>query len=186
MPNWCANELYIASKNKHTLDAFTKKVGLKDDKPDFDFGKILPEPDYEKVEVLPPFPDIVGDKKPVDSEQAWWDWRVQNWGTKWDLDGLDIPPSFGKWKQFGDDNKDIHFVHFEFMSAWSPPEAVIIAAGNQNPSLMFALQYYEPGCDFEGELIMLNGEIETHNTRECKPEIESLAEWKAGKIGERK
>ena len=146
MPNWCANELYIASKNKHTLDAFTKKVGLKDDKPDFDFGKILPEPDYEKVEVLPTFPDIVGDKKPVKSDHAWWDWRVQNWGTKWDACESHIC------------NNDINFFCVSFETAWSPPIDWIDNIMENFPDLCFELEYEEPGMGFGG---LLQAQYET-------------------------
>ena len=184
MPNWCANDLYISAMNKHKLDAFAQKVGLKDrGSATFDYGKILPEPDYEKVEVLPTFPTITGHNKPVDSSQAWWDWRVQNWGCKWNINELDIPPIWGKWEQYGD-HKDVHYIHIQFESPWSPPEPVIIAAGEQHPELVFALHYFEPGVGFEGELVILNGEIDMQQQRECRPEIEYLAEWKATEIGE--
>ena len=42
---------------------------------------MIPEPDYDKVEVKSTFPNE--DKKDDFRMPKWWDWRVQNWGTKW-------------------------------------------------------------------------------------------------------
>ena len=44
----------------------------------FDFSKVIPEPDYDKVEVKSTFPNE--DKKDDFRMPKWWDWRVQNLG----------------------------------------------------------------------------------------------------------
>jgi hypothetical protein len=69
--------------------------------------------------------------------QGWYDWRVENWGTKWD-----ISP-----------NADIHRVSpteaaFSFSSAWSPPTEAMQALADAGFSL--DLFYIEEGVGFAG------------------------------------
>jgi hypothetical protein len=45
------------------------------------------------------------------SIRKWWDWRVQNWGTKWNIEALDEDRITVK------DNTVI----FDCETAWSPP-----------------------------------------------------------------
>jgi len=66
----------------------------------------------------------------------WYDWRVTNWGTKWDVVAcIDHTPGRAI---------------FQFNSAWSPPGPVIVAAAEKFPMLEFEHVYYERGCDFGG------------------------------------
>ena len=50
----------------------------------------------------------------VEPDQAWWDWRLQNWGTKWEIVSdesyLDIQ-----------DNEHGKAIRASFSTAWSPP-----------------------------------------------------------------
>ena len=67
----------------------------------------------------------------------WYDWRVHNWGTKWEVDiNRDI------------ENEDEFTCVFE--SAWSPPTAWLEKVGNDFPKLNFILNYEESGCCFKG------------------------------------
>lgn len=71
----------------------------------------------------------------------WYDWRVANWGTKWDI-GLDSDL----------DNRakiDNGSFTVSFCSAWSPPEA----AYEKLEMMGFEIKayYYEPGMGFCGE-----------------------------------
>jgi hypothetical protein len=91
----------------------------------------VPEPNYKKAKVLPTFPDIRGNNDPVDPDQAWWDWRVQNWGTKWELET--------KGTRNGHDTESIQAC---FDSAWSPP----VEAYKTLTKLGFHIEayFYEP------------------------------------------
>ena len=84
MPNWCNNTMYISHPDKKMM----KKALTAWNSGKF-LSTLVPEPDYTKVKVKPTFDTshITGKPKPdfVEPEQAWWDWRVQNWGTKWDI-----------------------------------------------------------------------------------------------------
>jgi hypothetical protein len=112
MPNWCDNTLYLTHDDpemiKKAKDAWETGKFL---------GTLVPEPDYKTVQVKPTFDNSHITGKPVaefvDPEQAWWDWRIQNWGTKWDI-GYDDDRS--NHAQGGDNDM---FVYFD--SAWSPP-----------------------------------------------------------------
>ena len=132
MPNWCDNTVYITHDDP-------KKIQILVDawKANKFFGTIYPEPDYNKVEVRPTFPQIKGNNDPVKPESAWWDWRVQNWGTKWEIttDEAYI---------------DIHEneIRVGFSTAWSPPTGIYDRLVNDGYSV--DAYYYESGCAFCG------------------------------------
>lgn len=69
----------------------------------------------------------------------WYDWKVANWGTKWDVCGEDgADPAVPE----GND------LHISFDSAWSPP----VKFYEHMESLGFEViaYYHEPGCAFCG------------------------------------
>jgi hypothetical protein len=118
-------------------------------------GTLVPEPDYKTVEVKPTFPHIRGNENPVDPETAWWDWRVQNWGTKWDI-GYDDDRS--NHAQGGENDM---FVYFD--SAWSPPTqayAVLTDLGFKVKGY-----YFESGMAFCGSWI--DGHEEYYDIEQC-------------------
>lgn len=129
MPNLCSNNLTITA-DKSTIDRLEAA---------FAEGKFLaalrPEPDYDQVEVLPTFPQISG-TAPVDKAHAWWDWRVQNWGTKWDVGG----------EHDHMDRVSDTELYLSFDSAWSPP----IEALQSRDDIQYVLHYCETGCVFCG------------------------------------
>jgi hypothetical protein len=143
MPNWCDNAVYITHDDP-------KKIQILVDawKASKFFGTIYPEPDYTKVEVRPTFPSIKGNNDPVNPESAWWDWRVQNWGTKWEVASDDTSIT-----HFGD-NK----IGMCFSTAWSPPTGIFDKLVEQGYGV-FAL-YYEGGCAFCGQYV--DGSDETY------------------------
>lgn len=165
MPNWCDNTLYLTHDNpemiKKAKDAWESGKFL---------GTLVPEPDYTKVKVKPTFSNnlATGEPKPefVDPEKAWWDWRVQNWGTKWDI-GLDSDR--GNHAQ-GDDNE----MWVGFNSAWSPPTSAYVALAE----LGFGIRayYFEGGWGFCGSWIDGDEDyydIEEYNSKWVKENIPS-------------
>lgn len=139
MPNWCTNELTITGDPKQ-IAKFRKLAEQKNkdgEKQALSLGNFYPEPDYTKTEVLPTFPDISG-TKPVDPSQAWWDWRVQNWGTKWELNEVELI----------DESED--YLLYRFDTAWSPPVKWLEKVAKDYPELDFRLKYEEEGVGFLG------------------------------------
>lgn len=139
MPNWCHNELTV-SGDPDKVAAFVEKVGTAD-KP-LTFTVHVPEPELEG--------------------EAWYGWRVDHWGTKWDaktdgalmalgseaaIDALDnagaTPPG---WEPTDGG------MQLKFQTAWAPPQQWLEAAARQEPELRLVLRYAEPGMGFAGEI----------------------------------
>ena len=131
MPNHCYNKISI-----HGDEASKIASELKSEDTVFDFSKVLPEPDYDKVEVKSTFPKE--DEKDNFRMPKWWDWRVQNWGTKWN--------SYDDSVEIIDDET----VEYTFSTAWSPPEPVIEKLREQYPDVQITAFYDEPGMEIAG------------------------------------
>ena len=93
MPNWCRNRVDVYSENKtdlqKVLDIFNNKNV---------FAQIIPEPDWSKIPFKGELPKVREMKAPngetfgtvtefSDGTQdtRWYDWRLENWDTKWDV-----------------------------------------------------------------------------------------------------
>ena len=74
-------------------------------------------------------------------DDRWYNWRVHNWGTKWDCYSLEI-----------DDTDMPHGFEVNFETAWSPPEEVCYAIKEQYDDLSISWFYDEPGCELAGYL----------------------------------
>jgi len=142
MPNWCNNHIEIIGPKKK-VDALIKgaKAG-------------------EFLNTLYPMPKELADtesssdtekmsKQPVvDGHNNWYDWRVAEWSTKWDVDVYD--GSIQEQEElFGKDDGDKK-VAFGFDSAWSPPIGACEHYLQNNNDMSIRLTYYEPGMDFMG------------------------------------
>lgn len=149
MPNWCMNEMTIS----HNEADMIRKAAAAWNKGEFLSG-LIPEPDYTKTPVAKTFPSLAAefakspeerqaaiDNIPTIREDSWWDWRVQNWGTKWDVG----------WSSELDNTAEVEDNTFtvSFDSAWSPPTA----AYDKLCEMGFHIRasYYEPGCSFVGD-----------------------------------
>jgi hypothetical protein len=83
--------------------------------------------------------------------QTWYDWRIKNWGTKWDASDISIENIKVLTK--------VAKVLICFKTAWSPPNPVILAASEKFPNLTFKMDYFECGMQFKGVLKIKNGDI---------------------------
>ena len=142
MPNHCHNRVTFYSAN---TDAVAKLKQIFED--ESCFGQIIPEPDW------PNTPNKDGEL-PVKHEDPWltyrwsngrqddrwYDWRVQNWDTKWDAYDVVVT------------DDDPECTEIEFNTAWSPPEAICSAIREQYPDVSASWFYDEPGCEIAGYL----------------------------------
>lgn len=86
--------------------------------------------------------------KPVEGEYrtpAWYNWRLDNWGTKWDIAESDVTEELTK--------LDEDTAQFSFMcwTAWSPPTPVwdrLVEIG-----LSVKATYEDEGMMFEGKYV---------------------------------
>lgn len=160
MPNWC-NNILLLSGSPEALAYFRDK---------FDSRAVIIDPDEPAR--LPRRPGLLNTFVPTpldlmyrpgiangtDSSKRqmiaqhgaldWYGWRIKNWGTKWDVmeDGVGF-------------EEDGVCLLSSFESAWAPPIAGILAISELFPDVQFDLRYEEPGCDFEGQFVALNGEV---------------------------
>ena len=163
MPNHCHNRVTIYGSGNDTDETRAQIAKLKQIFEDEStFGQIIPEPDWPNT---PLTESSVGnwltDKRgevgelPVKSEDPfvtyrfkstdkaddrWYDWRLQNWDTKWDAYDVAVT----------DDDPDCLEIQFE--TAWSPPEAICNELREQYPDLSISWFYDEPGCEIAGYL----------------------------------
>lgn len=132
MPNWCTNVLIVSGPTED-LDAFKDKArGLDDTNREspLRFNQLFPLP--EKIEITE---SISGGVMP-----DWYDWRVANWGTKWDINAGDIN------ELYVDKTNWV----LKFDTAWGPPVELIKNIDSMFPTLHFGILYVEPGMDFSG------------------------------------
>ena len=145
MPNHCHNRVTFYSAN--TEDVAKLKKIFEDEST---FGQIIPEPDWNntpnKDGELPTLPDVdnvfhMPFFKSTDRvDDRWYNWRVQNWDTKWDAYDVVVT------------DDDPECTEVEFNTAWCPPEAICSAIREQYPDVSVSWFFDEPGCEIAGYL----------------------------------
>jgi len=169
MPNWCCNELAVIGK-KEEVERFYNSFK---DTNEF-FENNIPTP-KELADVKATF------SKTPDSEESnrlyekygatdWYYWRIENWGTKWDISELQLTEE--------DDNGDgnLKYYCFRFDTAWSPPEEGIRKLSKLYKDVLFHLQFEEPGMCFEGFYKCMNGIVLSQLTVESYTKIDQITD----------
>ena len=164
MPNWCWNSLEVTGDEiqlREFVEKSTDKI-LRDTQEDqgFTFSGTLPMPKElegihtgaytdENGESHRRWREIGGKSIPVSDKEMenlkekygannWWDWSINNWGTKWDACESHIC------------SNDINFFCVSFNTAWGPPIDWISNIMQDFPDLCFQLEYEEAGLCFGG------------------------------------
>ena len=145
MPNWCDNQITITGPNS-VIDKIEEIVKADDTHKNtglLNFFKPMPK---ELEGTTSPSSSADKPQPMVEGFDNWYDWRVENWGTKWELCEF-----YGVDRQHLNDSLDESTISFAFSSAWAPPINAYeqFLADNENCSLK--AYYYEGGCDFMGE-----------------------------------
>ena len=145
MPNHCHNRVTFYSNDKPELIQKLYKIFKSEEV----FTQFVPEPDWATTPneagelsakdpnepMFPPkFPDGTTDDR-------WYNWRLQNWGTKWDCYEVDI-----------DDSELEYGFEVTFDTAWSPPEEICHAIKEQFDEVSVSWFYDEPGMEVAGYL----------------------------------
>lgn len=148
MPNWCENTVSIFG-SKEVLESVIEFV-----KPNVSNMAVLDEAEPSAMSLQSIFPMdtelLNGDAFTSDST-GWYDWRVENWGTKWD-----IQAEASELHVYQD---DVYSVDYTFDSAWAPPTEVFVVLSKTFPEIVIHLSYDEPGMGFSGYAVMSKGEI---------------------------
>ena len=158
MPNHCHNRVTIYSGGNDTEETREQIAKLKEIFEDEEcFTQIIPEPDWlntplmssdmpkydwdQPLGKLGELPQPNGTFQSTDRrDDRWYDWRIQNWDTKWDCYDVEVI------------DEDPDCVEIQFDTAWSPPEAICSALREQYPDIAISWFYDEPGCEIAGYL----------------------------------
>ena len=143
MPNWCNNSINISGSTDtiKTLWDEANKEGsgllnaMKPMPKELD-GTTSPTPQEGQAGYKGPQPKI-------DGFDNWYDWRVQNWGTKWDIDP-------GEGLEFTDNGDGTAQISGWFESAWAPPIQAYDTFLDDMDGCSLTADYHEPGMDFAG------------------------------------
>lgn len=118
MPNWCENTLIVTGSDERVTEFYERAITKIDGTITFALNNLHPCPD----------------------ETDWYNWRINNWGTKWECDIFSMNEKEGE-------------LIISFSSAWSPPDLWLrYVAENIFPDLHFNLTYLESGMGFCGVL----------------------------------
>ena len=144
MPNWCDNQITITGPNS-VIDKIEKIVREDDSHKNNGLLHFMKPMPTELEGTTSPSSSADKPQPMVDGFDNWYDWRCENWGTKWE-----VCEFYGVDRQHLNDSLDESTISFGFSSAWAPPIHAYeqFLADNENCSLK--AYYYEGGCDFMG------------------------------------
>lgn len=104
--------------------------------------------------------------------ESWYEWRVENWGTKWDavFDGGSLIDLVFDENADVETSKELRGVDalpgratYRFDTAWGPPVPVVLAAAERWPMLSFELAYGEPGNNFAGKVCAIGTDVREYD-----------------------
>lgn len=129
MPNHCHNDRYINGP-KDQVDALLALIGADKPEPEFRFTAVIPypekyaAPDREMRDLgCKKFAEKYGDHAKDGFNSGGYEWRTENWGTKWG--GYEVV------------RRDYLGVCVSFQTAWSPPSPIVIALHKLSRSQTF-------------------------------------------------
>jgi len=165
MPNDCINSFSITNITAEQWQQIATTFQVRGDGYQQDFLKTFyPEPDYNVTPVAKSFTEvfalyakteeereIILKNEPTIREDSWYDWRVQNWGTKWDV--------YSCCNDWENEKPSTEFTA-NFCTAWSPlNEECMAVLSRKFPGSLLTNYYEEGGMDFFGVTIAKDGVV---------------------------
>ena len=151
MPNWCDNQVTITGPSP-VIDKIEKIVNEESNNAEngllqffHPMPKALLETEAGPIAKTKAEKDERKARKLEFGAENWYDWRVDNWQTKWE-----VCEFYGVDKQ-ADALIGHSTISFGFSSAWSPPIGAYEQFLKDNEDCSLKAYYYEGGCDFMGE-----------------------------------
>ena len=125
MPNHICNIVKIKGYSEE-VKKFMESIADATDYGTIDFNKIIPEPEYK-------------------NSNNWYDWRIQNWGTKWNA-----------YEQKKTEKPN----ELYFLTAWSTPRKIYEALTKNFPILTIEVDYADEdtGCNC-GKMVFEDGKM---------------------------
>lgn len=179
MPNWCENILVVTGDDTE-LSKFDKtfkgrpalwsleefELGVED----FDVAMAKKAAEWNEMPLqytfnaLYPVPEEIlrngyNGKEENGSLLSGYDWCIENWGTKWDMNSVTQEENPGEIKYY-------------FSTAWGPPLEWCEKVAGDWLQLEFKVLFFEPGMCFAGENHYVGGELVDSYSAESKKEVE--------------
>ena len=130
MPNWCNNTITI----KGSTDSIREL---------WETAQTADNGQFGLLNAIMPMPEELKDTVADGSEGPnWYNWRVANWGTKWEIDDTGL--------EFVDHGDGTASIQGWFDSAWAPPIGVYEQFAQDFDSCYLEAFYHEPGMCFVG------------------------------------
>ena len=146
MPNGCDNQITITGPNS-VIDKIEKIVQEDDSHENtglLNFMKPMPK---QLQDTTSPSSSADKPQPMVEGFDNWYDWRVENWSTKWE-----VCEFYGVDRQYlSEQNEGESTITFGFSSAWAPPIGAYEQFLVDNQECSLRAYYYEGGCDFMGD-----------------------------------
>ena len=135
MPNHCYQQVHLHGPSSKVQELY--EYLLVNDNPDF-FQHLIPMP--EAMHDAPPVTERGGYETP-----AWYAWRLDNWGTKWDVVDVQIT------QPLTSHDDEVSSFSFNCWTAWSPP----IPVWNKLHEMGISIDadYQDEGMMFEGRYV---------------------------------
>lgn len=158
MPNYCTNTLNVWGDSEQLKEFKEKTMIEKNGEFHFTFDILFPTPKELGEDTTPPekregesetdYQKRMKDRKETFGYDNWYDWRIANWGTKWDA-----------LETYYSEDKYSEDLILDFETAWSPPVEWLKKVSLKFPNLNFILYYIEEGTFFCGMVKIGDGEI---------------------------
>lgn len=169
MPNWCNNNVTISHTDSAKIEALAEAVRA---------GKfcnhVIPVPEDLNIVAGRVGDDSNPDQIELERREkenrekygyaTWYDFCVNRWGTKWDVDAYDPE----------DVQVENNMISFGFDSAWSPPMGVYEELVEQGFEIV--AYYYEPGMAFVGKYDNGDDECYDYSGTDSKTVVDAIGE----------
>jgi hypothetical protein len=152
MPNWCDTEVKITFGNETDYKNFLTQADATDN---------IDHVYSDKYEMFDKFITTPAD---LLAGEGWWQWRIDNWGTKWN-------PSVRDFERLDTENK----VVLSLDTAWAPPIEFFDKFSQLYPTANIQIIYYEPGMNFCGRAVIQNGKVSDRYINDISPDMQVAA-----------
>lgn len=160
MPNWSFNRMYVAGMDdaqkaevkrlRDTIKSVDKFEDGTEVPTPFSFNKIIPMPkELENTKAPVDDPDSEENKalRAKYGFDNWYDWRWENWGTKWDACDVE------------DESESDDELAIKFDTAWSFPTPVVVKLSQMFPTLTFTYDAEEESGMYDFTVEFKNGKV---------------------------
>lgn len=157
MPNWCNNTMLVKGTPEQ-IEEFVEQMVSNSEKGDHTDVSAL---DFDAVVPMPRV--LRGRTSPADDGSiTWYDWAIDNWGTKWNACAVHI-------EQY---TKGDNSALYHYKTAWSPAEHWQMKVIECFPWLKFEFYWEEPDMNFCGGM---KGKYGQWDDNWCRDHIEKTA-----------